>query len=162
MSEPTAALKASAQRIQSVLSEMGYGERVVELPGSTHSAQEAAEAIGCDISRIAKTIVFRAKPTGEPVLVVASGVNRINERALAKALEKKLSKADAEFVRERTGFVIGGVAPIGHAEAIETIIDEDLLEFDEIWAAAGHPHAVFRMTPSELVAMTQGRVMRVI
>lgn len=92
------------------------------------------------------------------LLVVASGVNRVNEKKIATEIGDKLEKTDADFVRERTGFVIGGVASIGHAEPILTIIDEDLLPFDQIWAAAGHPKAVFQLTPAQLVVMTGGRI----
>jgi len=151
-------LKESAQRIQELLAEAGYDNRVVELPDSTRTAQEAADAIGCGTAQIAKSIVFRRKRADAPLLVVASGANRVNERKLAAEIGDKLEKADADFVRERTGFVIGGVAPIGHAEPIVTIIDEDLLQFDTLWAAAGHPKAVFQLTPAQLVEMTGGTV----
>ncbi|MFC4596793.1 YbaK/EbsC family protein [Cohnella hongkongensis] len=151
-------LKESAQRIQELLSESGYENRVVELPDSTRTAQEAANAIGCEIAQIAKSIVFRRKRADAPLLVVASGVNRVDEKKIAAEIGDKLEKADADFVRERTGFVIGGVAPIGHAEPIMTVIDEDLLQFETLWAAAGHPKAVFQLTPEQLVQMTEGRV----
>lgn len=151
-------LKESAQRIQELLAESGYDNRVVELPDSTRTAQEAADAIGCDTAQIAKSIVFRRKRADAPLLVVASGANRVNEKKLAAEIGDKLEKADADFVRGRTGFVIGGVAPIGHAEPLVTIIDEDLLQFDTLWAAAGHPKAVFQLTPAQLVEMTGGTV----
>lgn len=154
-------LKESAQRIQDKLSELGYTHQVVELPESTRTAQEAAAAIGCEVAQIAKSIIFRLQPSDEALLVVTSGVNRVNEKHLANTLHEKLGKADADFVRERTGFVIGGVAPIGHLDPIRTLIDEDLLQFDTIWAAAGHPKAVFELTPDELVNMTGGQVLSV-
>ncbi|MFT9848760.1 YbaK/EbsC family protein [Aneurinibacillus sp. REN35] len=151
-------LKGSAQKVQTQLAELGYTNQVVELPESTRTAQEAAEAIGCDVAQIAKSIIFRMKDSDKPLLVVASGVNRINEKQLAKQLNEKLGKADADFVRNRTGFVIGGVAPLGHTESIVTLIDEDLFNYDVIWAAAGHPKAVFQLTPEELAQMTKGQV----
>lgn len=153
-----AELKDSARRVQEILNERGYANVVVEMPDSTRTAQEAADAIGCEVAQIAKSIVFRLKHADEPLLVVASGVNRVNEKAVARYVEDKLAKADADYVREHTGYVIGGVAPIGHREPIRTIVDEDLLRYATVWAAAGHPHAVFEMTPGELVAMTGGEV----
>lgn len=147
-------LNESAQRIQDLLIEMGFNNKVIELPDSARTAAEAADAIGCDVAQIAKSIIFRLVDSDQPLLVVASGVNRVNERIIAKKINEKLGKADADFVRNRTGFVIGGVAPIGHAETLTTIIDEDLLQYKTIWAAAGHPKAVFELTVDELAAMT--------
>jgi prolyl-tRNA editing enzyme YbaK/EbsC (Cys-tRNA(Pro) deacylase) len=147
--------------VQNKLLELGYTNQVVELPDSTRTAQEAAAAIGCDVAQIAKSIVFRLKNADSPLLVVASGVNRVNEKQLSNRLNDKLEKADADFVRDRTGFVIGGVPPLGHLETITTIVDEDLFQFKTIWAAAGHPKAVFELTPDELVEMTHGQVMSI-
>jgi prolyl-tRNA editing enzyme YbaK/EbsC (Cys-tRNA(Pro) deacylase) len=157
----TSQLKESAQRMQNKLIELGYTNKVVELPDSTRTAQEAAAAIGCDVAQIAKSIVFRLKNADSPLLVVASGMNRVNEKQLSNRLNDKLEKADADFVRDRTGFVIGGVPPLGHLETITTIVDEDLFQFKTIWAAAGHPKAVFELTPDELVEMTHGQVMSI-
>ncbi|MBE1441226.1 YbaK/EbsC family protein [Paenibacillus sp. OAS669] len=154
-------LKESAQRVQDLLAEWGYANKVVELPDSARTAQEAADAIGCEVAQIAKSIIFRLKSSDKPLLVVASGVNRVNERLIAGKLNERLGKADADYVRERTGFVIGGVAPIGHAENLLTLIDEDLFQYKTLWAAAGHPKAVFELTPEELVAMTGGQVVQV-
>ncbi|RJX38981.1 YbaK/EbsC family protein [Paenibacillus pinisoli] len=154
----TSQLKDSAQQVQNKLIELGYANKVIELPDSTRTAQEAADTIGCEVAHIAKSIIFRLKNDDKPLLVIASGVNRINEKQINTHLNDKLGKADADFVREHTGFVIGGVPPLGHVESIITLIDEDLLQFREIWAAAGHPRAVFQLTPEELVQMTKGRV----
>lgn len=154
-------LNESAQRVQDKLAELGYTNKVVELPDSTRTAQQAAEAIGCKVAQIAKSIIFRLKNTDKPLLVVACGVNRVNEKKLSSQLNDILGKADADFVRERTGFVIGGVPPIGHVEAITTIVDEDLLQFKTLWAAAGHPKAVFELTPNELVEMTHGKIVNI-
>lgn len=151
-------LKDSAQQVQNKLIELGYANKVIELPDSTRTAQEAADAIGCEVAHIAKSIIFRLKNNDKPLLVIASGVNRVNEKQINTHLNDSLGKADADFVREHTGFVIGGVPPLGHIESILTFIDEDLLQFREIWAAAGHPRAVFRLTPEELVKMTKGQV----
>lgn len=151
-------LKESAQQVQNKLMELGYPNKVIELPDSTRTAQEAADAIGCEVAHIAKSIIFRLKNSDKPLLVVASGVNRINEKQIGNQLSEKLGKADADFVREHTGFVIGGVPPLGHLESILTLIDEDLFQYDEIWAAAGHPRAVFQLTPEQLMDMTKGKV----
>lgn len=153
-------LKESARRVQQKLHEMGYTNKVVELADSTRTAQEAAEAIGCEVAQIAKSIVFRLDED-HALLVVASGRNRVDEKKVAKHLNLQLGKADADFVREWTGFVIGGVPPFGHTRPMTTIIDEDLFQFDSIWAAAGHPKAVFQLTPAELVSMTQGTVLTI-
>jgi Cys-tRNA(Pro) deacylase len=154
-------LKESAQRMQNKLLELGYTNRVIELPDSARTAQEAADAIGCEVAQIAKSIIFRLKSSDKPLLIVASGINRINEKQMAKQLNEKLGKADADFVREHTGFVIGGVPPLGHKETIMTFIDEDLFEYDTVWAAAGHPKAVFQLTPDELTEMTKGQVVSI-
>lgn len=152
------ALAKSAQHVQDVLIQQGYRNQVIELPDSTRTAQEAADTIGCQVSQIAKSIIFRIKEQDAPLLVIASGTNRVNEKKIAQDIQHKLGKADADFVRDRTGFVIGGVSPIAHEEKIFTIIDEDLLQYETIWAAAGHPKAVFQLTPQELIDMTGGQV----
>lgn len=152
------ALQPSARRFQEALARLGREFSVVEFDASTRSSADAAVAIGCGVAQIAKSLVFRAKPSGRPVLVIASGANRVDEKRIESELGEKLGKADADFVREKTGFAIGGVPPVGHATAPATFIDRDLLQFAEIWAAAGTPNAVFRLTPSDLVAITGGKV----
>ncbi len=154
-------LSASAQRFQDALKGLGFSLQVVELPDSTRTAVEAAQAVGCQLGQIVKSLVFRAKRSERPVLVIASGPNRVNEKVIEALIGEPLGKADADFVRQRTGFVIGGVPPVGHTEALQTFIDQDLLAFDEIWAAAGTPNAVFRLTPQELVRMTGGQVIKI-
>jgi Cys-tRNA(Pro) deacylase len=154
-------LSPSAQRVQDALQTLGLSLQVVELPGSTRTAVEAAQAIGCRVEQIVKSLIFRAKQSDRPILVVASGTNRVNEKKVAGFIGESLGKADADFVHRRTGFAIGGVPPVGHTERLDTFIDEDLLQFDEIWAAAGTPHAVFRLTPGDLVKMTGGRVVSI-
>jgi prolyl-tRNA editing enzyme YbaK/EbsC (Cys-tRNA(Pro) deacylase) len=145
----------SALKVQAVL-----GERfaVMEFDAGTRTAADAAAAIGCEVAEIAKSLLFRAKDSGRPVLVVASGVNRVDEKKVAALIGEKIARADADFVRETTGYAIGGVPPVGHAVAPLTLIDEDLLVFATIWAAAGTPNAVFKLTPAELVELTGGRV----
>jgi len=155
------ALKPSSQRVQDTLRARGFLNEVVELPDSTRTAAEAAAAVGCEVDQIVKSLVFRARQTGRAVLVVASGGHRVREELVAAVLGEQIGKADADFVREQTGFVIGGVPPVGHAHELVTLVDEDLLRHERIWAAAGHPKAVFALTPDELVKMTGGRVAQV-
>ncbi len=154
-------LSASAQRVQDALNKLGLTLEVVELPDSTRSAQDAANAIGCTVAQIAKSLIFRGKQSGKPVLVIASGVNRVDEKAISQYLGEKIGKADADFVREQTGFAIGGVPPVGHLQPVNTFIDEDLLTMDIIWAAAGTPKAVFRLTPEDLVRAAGGQVVAI-
>jgi prolyl-tRNA editing enzyme YbaK/EbsC (Cys-tRNA(Pro) deacylase) len=151
-------LHASAQKVQIALTQRGYTGKVVELPGSTRTAQEAADSIGCTVAQIVKSLVFRGAASGKPILVETSGANRVDERRLKDVLGEPVEKASADFVREQTGFSIGGIPPVGHDNPILTIVDEDLLQFDEIWAAAGTPHAVFPLTPADLLQLTGGVV----
>lgn len=154
-------LSSSALKVQQALSALGMQLEVIELPASTRTSQEAAQAVGCQVGQIAKSIIFQALPSRRPILVIASGPNRVNESIIAGLVGEEIGKADADFVRSRTGFVIGGVPPVGHAEKLETYIDQDLSQYTEIWAAAGTPHAVFRLIPEDLVRMTGGKVVKV-
>ena len=154
----TTPLKASAQRVQDALHERGFTNQVSELPTSTRTAAEAAAAIGCTVGQIAKSLLFQGATSGRALLVIASGSNRVDEQRAAALFGEPLHKPKADFVREQTGFVIGGVPPIGHDQPLTTLLDEDLLAYEQIWAAAGHPHAIFQLTPAELVAMTGGQV----
>jgi prolyl-tRNA editing enzyme YbaK/EbsC (Cys-tRNA(Pro) deacylase) len=154
-------LSPSAQKVQDALTASGLTLTVIELTQSTRTSPEAAAAVGCEVGQIVKSIIFRAKHSDRVVLVLTSGANRVSERAVAELLGEPLNKADADFVRSRTGFVIGGVAPVGHLEPPVTFVDEDLLQYAEIWAAAGTPNALFRLTPAELVQISAGRVARV-
>jgi len=152
-------LSESAQKVQKALAEWGIEARVVELPDSTRTAIEAAQAIGCTVSQIVKSLVFRGAESGAAILIEASGTNRVNEKAIAALIGEKIVKADADFVREQTGYAIGGIPPLGHAHPMKAVlIDEDLLQYAELWAAAGTPHAVFRLTPTELVKIAGGTV----
>jgi len=154
-------LSTSAQKVQDALAELGMSLQVVELPSSTRTAIEAAQAVGCQVGQIVKSLVFRAAHSDRPVLVVASGANRVNEALLGQVLGEPIGKAGADYVRLRTGFAIGGVPPLAHAEPLTIFIDQDLLQYTEIWAAAGTPHAVFCLTPAQLVAMTGGKVVQI-
>jgi prolyl-tRNA editing enzyme YbaK/EbsC (Cys-tRNA(Pro) deacylase) len=143
--------------VQELLRAAGSEARVRQLPVTARTAKEAAAAIGCTVAQIAKSLVFKTR-SGKPVLVIASGVNRIDEAKIAAALGEPIGKADASFVRDTTGYAIGGVAPIGHAMPPRIFIDRDLRQHEILWAAAGHPHAVFPVTPAELERLTHGTV----
>ncbi|MEQ8603119.1 MAG: YbaK/EbsC family protein [Marivibrio sp.] len=151
------ALKPAAKRLQEALDAFGLDLKVIEFPASTRTSEEAAEAIGCSVRQIAKSVILRGKRTDRPILVVASGVNRVDEKKVKALIGEKPGRADADFVRARTGFAIGGVAPVGHAEAPVTLLDRDLADLEEIWAAAGTPNAVFRLTPDQLARITGGQ-----
>jgi len=143
---------ASALRVQEAL---GSTYQVVEFEESTGTSAEAAAAIGCTLAQIAKSLVFRSA-SGKSVLVVASGVNRVDEKKINQIIGEKIGRADPDFVREMTGYAIGGVAPIGHRTAPFVLLDADLQAISEIWAAAGTPNAVFKLTPAQLQSMTGG------
>lgn len=157
----TPELKPSAQKVQDALIALGFANRVIELEHSTRTSAEAADAVGCEVGQIAKSLIFQGRESGKAILIIASGSNRVNEKKMKKILGEKMRRPDAEFVREQTGFVIGGVAPIGHSQPLTTYIDEDLLTLEQIWAAAGHPNALYSLTPTELVAMTNGEVVSI-
>ena len=142
-------LSSSAQKIQDALQDQGFNLHVIEHTESTRTGQ------------IVKSLIFRGKTSGKPILVLTSGSNRVNEKRIKEYSEEKIERADANFVREVTGYAIGGVPPIAHAQAMETYLDEDLLQFDLIWAAAGTPKAVFELTPDDLQKMTGGKVVGV-
>jgi prolyl-tRNA editing enzyme YbaK/EbsC (Cys-tRNA(Pro) deacylase) len=144
----------SALKVQAAL---GDGFQVVEFDASTRTSEDAAAAIGCTVAEIAKSLVFKAA-SGRPVLVIASGTNRVDEKKVRALLGEKIARADADFVREATGYAIGGVPPLAHATAPVVLIDGDLEAFATIWAAAGTPNAVFRLTPADLVRLTGGQV----
>lgn len=146
-------LPDSAQRVARLLKERGHPKRIVMLAETGKTSAEAAAGLGCSVAQIAKSILFRRRKDNAPVLVIASGANRVDEAKVA-ARVGELARADAKFVREMTGYAIGGVCPIGHATQPLTLIDEDLLALDSLWAAAGHPHAVFNLSPQELVTLT--------
>jgi prolyl-tRNA editing enzyme YbaK/EbsC (Cys-tRNA(Pro) deacylase) len=120
-----------------------------------------AQAVGCEVAQIVKSLIFKTGHTHQPILVLVSGANRVQEKKLSDLLQEPVEKPDAEFVRQQTGYAIGGVAPVGLVESLKTFVDEDLLKFEEIWAAAGTPNAVFKLTPAELVKMTQGKVVSI-
>lgn len=151
-------LPKSAERVQTAIRERGFDYEVIILPDSARTAQMAADALGCVVGQIAKSLVFRKKESGAALLVIASGSNRVDEKKVAALVGEALGKADAEFVRAATGYAIGGVPPVGHATEIETLIDEDLLNYEVVWAAGGVPESVFALPPGDLPTLTGGRV----
>ena len=153
--------RESVRRVRAALEERGVSPEFVELEATARSARDAAAALGCRVEQIVKSLVFRGAETGNPVLVLASGPNRVSEEGISALLGEPIAKADAAFVRDKTGFAIGGVPPLGHAEAPATFLDEDLLGEDEVWAAAGHTHVVFGLGPAELQRVTAARAIRV-
>ncbi|RYM33243.1 YbaK/EbsC family protein [Meiothermus sp. PNK-Is4] len=151
-------LSPSAQKVQDLLRQRGFGHlEVLEHDRSTHTAQEAAEAVGAAVGQIVKSLIFRGVHSGKPYLLLVSGPNRVHEAKVAEAVGEPLERADPDFVREVTGFAIGGVPPLGHATRLEALIDPDLLQYEQLWAAAGTPKAVFCLTPDELLRLTGGR-----
>lgn len=147
--------------MQAALSAKGVQARVVEMPATTRTASDAAKAVECEVGQIAKSLVFRGVVSGEAILVITSGANRVDESLLAQAAGERIEKASADFARERSGFAIGGVPPVGHATPMRTFIDADLLGYDLIWAAAGTPNAVFQFSAYELPRLTGGTVIAV-
>jgi len=154
-------LSKSAQSVQNVLDQKGIKTKVLELPSSTRTAQDAANTIGCKIEQIVKSLIFKTKDTNRPILVLASGPNRVNEKMIEEVVGQIIIKADADFTREVTGFAIGGIPPVGHKQFIRTLIDEDLMNFDELWAAAGTPNAVFCLNKHDLASLTNGQIIAV-
>jgi prolyl-tRNA editing enzyme YbaK/EbsC (Cys-tRNA(Pro) deacylase) len=150
--------KGSVARVRDALARHGLAAEIREFDASTRTSADAAAAIGCTVAQIAKSVIFRAKSGNQPVLVIASGINRVDEKKIEALLGDTVGRADAEFVRAATGFAIGGVAPVGHSGPVRIFIDADLDQYGEIWAAAGSPNTVFRLTPADLRRVTGGTV----
>ena len=155
------ALPEGVQRVARALQAQGHAHAPVMLDGAARTAQEAADALGIALGQIAKSIIFRRKSDDAAVLVVTSGDRRVDEKKI-EVLVGKTGRADADFVKVRTGFSIGGVSPLGHVQTPVTLIDRELFRFEEIWAAAGHPHAVFRLRPQDLERLTGAPVADVV
>jgi prolyl-tRNA editing enzyme YbaK/EbsC (Cys-tRNA(Pro) deacylase) len=149
-------LSSSAKRIQNYLIDNGFSCEVKELPDSTRTAEEAARAIGCDVAQIAKSLIFIDKASGNPILVIASGINQVDIKKIEHSKGFHLVKADGKFIKEKVGFAIGGVPPVGHNEKMVTFLDPTLKNYEWIWAAAGTPFAVFRLSSDEIQKMTDG------
>jgi prolyl-tRNA editing enzyme YbaK/EbsC (Cys-tRNA(Pro) deacylase) len=155
------ALSTTAQRVQDLLLARGFSCQVIEHAESTRTSQEAADRAGCALGQITKSMIFKGKTTQKPILVLTSGANRVDERRISQYAGEPITRADPEFVRAVTSYAIGGVPPIGHTQPMETYLDEDLMQYDTIWAAAGTPNAIFKLTPFQLQAMTGGTVAQV-
>lgn len=158
-------LPEGVQRVAAELQRLGHPQTPVMLSDAARTAQQAADALGVQLGQIAKSIIFRRKPDGVAVLVITSGDRRVDEarvQALVCEAGQKLGRADADFVKQATGFSIGGVSPLAHAQPPVTLIDRELFRFAEVWAAAGHPHGVFRLSPQDLVDWTGAPVADVV
>lgn len=154
-------LSSSAQQVQQAIKAFGLDCQVVEMQSTTRSAQDAAQALGCRVEQIVKSLVFKGKKTQKPVLVLAGGANRVNIKNLREHVSEAVKMAQPDFVQAVTGFAIGGVPPIGHAQKIITFIDEDLMQHEEIWAAAGTSNTMFKITPHDLAKITGGQVITI-
>jgi prolyl-tRNA editing enzyme YbaK/EbsC (Cys-tRNA(Pro) deacylase) len=161
MSDSPALDHPAVARVRVALDAAGLATEIVTLPAAAPTARAAAAQIGCDVAQIANSLVFRCATSGSPLLVMTSGANRVDPARVAALVGEPIGRADADFVRTASGFAIGGVAPVGHAAPIRTLIDRNLFDHDEIWAAGGHPHTVFRLTPGDLVRITGGTVAEV-
>lgn len=150
-------LSASAQRVQDALRAAGIDATIVEYDVPARTSAEAAAVLGCSVAQIAKSLVFRTA-SGAPVLVIASGANRVDEAKVSALVGETIARADAAFVRECTGYAIGGIPPLGHARSLTALIDRELLRFDTVYAAGGTPHAMFPLPPAELVRIVNGSV----
>ena len=149
-------MKAAIQRVVDAFAERGETIQITEFAESSRTAEQAAAAIGTTVPRIVKSLVFLAGD--EPILVLASGSNRVDTRKLEALVGRPIRRADADRVRAATGFAIGGVPPLGHTGRLATYVDADLLQYDEVWAAAGTPHSVFPIRPQRLVDLADGAV----
>src|SRR5512147_2860381 len=154
-------LSPTAQKVQDLLTARGFQCQVIEHAESTRTAQEAADRAGCSLGQITKSLIFKGKTSGKPILVLTSGANRVDEKRISEYAGEAIGRADADFVRAVTGFAIGGVPPVGHPQKIETYLDEDFLQFETVWAAAGTPNAIFELKTSDLQKMTGAKVARV-
>jgi prolyl-tRNA editing enzyme YbaK/EbsC (Cys-tRNA(Pro) deacylase) len=146
----------SVERVRSALERAGLRPEIVELPGAARTAQAAASFLGCDVGQIANSLVFRAQSSDGALLVMSSGARRVDTARLSALLGEPVGKADADFVRSRTGFAIGGVPPVGHSEVARVFVERSLAAWPQLWAAAGHPHTVFPLTYDELLRITGG------
>lgn len=161
MSETSATLPASAQKVQAEARRRGLAVTIREMPASTRTAEDAATACGCEVAQIAKTLVFRGAESGRPCLILVSGANRFNEEGAAAVLGESMARPDAAFVREVTGFAIGGIPPFGHVTPMPVFMDEDLMRYETVWAAGGTPRAVFPVSPGALADATHATIIKV-
>lgn len=156
----TASLPPSAEKVQAAARRLDLSIRIVEMAESTRTAEEAAAACGCEPGQIVKSLIFRGAESGEPYLLLVSGSNRVNEKAVATILGEVLARPNADYVRQVTGFAIGGIPPFGHDTSLPAFMDEDLLRFETVWAAAGTPRAVFEVAPDRLARAIAAKIIR--
>ena len=154
-------LSPSAQKIQDQINALRYDYTVIEHAESTRTAQEAADRAGCELGQIVKSLIFKGKQSGKPILVLTSGANRVDEKRISEYAGEAIGRADADFVRAVTGFAIGGVPPFGHLQKLDTYFDEDFLQYETIWAAAGTPNAIFEVKTADLQKMTDAKTRQV-
>jgi prolyl-tRNA editing enzyme YbaK/EbsC (Cys-tRNA(Pro) deacylase) len=154
-------LKPAAQRVQAALEASGLDCKVRHMARPTRTAEEAAAACGCEVGQIVKSMVFRGARSGTPYLLLVSGANQVDLDLAAERIGEPLQRPDAAYVRETTGFAIGGIPPLGHATSIETFLDQALLAYATVWAAAGTPDAVFPIAPARLAEATAAKAMHV-
>ncbi len=154
-------LSSSSQKVQGALTKLGISAEIIELPQTTRTAAEAAIALKCDVAQIAKSIVFEGVKTGMGILVIASGSNHVSEEIVSKMVGEQIKKASPEFVRDKTGFAIGGVPPLGHSHTMKIIIDEDLLKYDNVWTAGGTHNSVFSISTRDLITATGGMTTKI-
>lgn len=155
------ALPRAARRVLEAARSLGLEGEVVEMPESTRTAMEAAAACGCEVAQIVKSLVFRGRRTGKPLLLLVSGANRVDEEKAAASIGEPLERPDARFVRDTTGYAIGGIPPFGHDTPVATFMDPDLLKYDVVWAAAGTPRTVMRLEPAAIRDATAAKVIPV-
>jgi prolyl-tRNA editing enzyme YbaK/EbsC (Cys-tRNA(Pro) deacylase) len=157
-----ATLPPSAERVAEAARVLGLAITIEVMPQATRTAAQAAQACGCSVDQIVKSLVFRVAPDGRPILLLVSGANRVNETRIAALVAGKIERPDADYVRTKTGFAIGGIPPFGHSMPLETLLDETLLQHEWVWAAAGTPVAVFAINPRELQHATKARAVAVV
>ena len=157
-----AELKPAARRVLEAAKSAGLEIEIVTHAQSTRTAEEAAAACGCAVGQIVKSLVFQGRTSGAPILLLVSGANRVDEKGVATAIGERLKRPDAAYVRDVTGYAIGGIPPLGHSTPIKTFIDRDLLQYETVWAAAGTPESVFRVAPAALAAATGATILSVV
>ena len=158
---PSVKQSPNVQKTQKNLIKLGFSSQIIELKIASVTTYQIVKAIGCQIGQVAKSVIFKSNRVKKPVLVIASSVNQVSEKTIADHFGEPVKKADPDFVLEKTGFLIGGVPPIGHVQPIKTYIDLDLFRYHEIWASGGSPKAVFKLTPRKLIRMTRGKLIKV-
>lgn len=152
------ALSSAEQRVAAALVAHRLPAQIIVLGQLATTAQMAAEALNVEVGQIVKSLCFQGKESGKPIFMLVSGANRVHERRAGRVIGEKLVRADADFVKAVTGFSIGGVSPYGHPAPLDMWIDEDLLKFATVWAAAGNPRSVFEIPPTDLVRTTDGNL----